>query len=57
MPESTAQPQAQPTPQPRAPQPNRILATPATVAQCRADYAAAADVRQRLDEQLRGGTR
>lgn len=53
MPDSTQQPQGQPTPT-RTPQPNRILATPATVAQCRADYAAAADVRQRLHAQLRG---
>jgi hypothetical protein len=30
------------------PQPNRILAEPATVDQCKADYQAAADVRGRL---------
>ncbi|MFE2353451.1 hypothetical protein [Streptomyces parvulus] len=30
------------------PQPNRILAEPATPAACRQDYAAGADIRQRL---------
>ncbi|MFI1472057.1 hypothetical protein [Streptomyces wuyuanensis] len=32
------------------PQPNRILAEPATVQRCAADYEAAADVRARLDQ-------
>ena len=35
----------------RTPQPNRILAEPATVEACRADYDAAADIRQTLAEQ------
>ncbi len=43
----------QPTPT-QPPQPNRILAQPATIAACRADYTAAQDVRDRLDDQLRG---
>lgn len=51
MPDSTQQPQAQPTPTSRAPQPNRIIAEPATVQACAADYAAAADVRQTLAAQ------
>lgn len=54
MPDSTQQPQHQPTPHTRTPQPNRILAQPATVAACQADYANAADIRQRLHDQLRG---
>lgn len=33
------------------PRPNSILDEPATVAACAADYAAAADVRARLDQQ------
>jgi hypothetical protein len=41
----------QPTPRAVAPQPNRILAEPATPAACRADYAQAADVRQTLAAQ------
>jgi hypothetical protein len=44
-----AQPQ-EPTPT-LAPQPNRILAEPATVAACNRDYAQAADVRQTLAAQ------
>lgn len=47
----TDQPQGQPTPGALTPQPNRILAQPVTVAQCRADYEAAADVRQTLAAQ------
>jgi hypothetical protein len=53
------QPTAQPTPrQPepdRTPRPNQILAEPATVQACQQDYADSADVRERLDEQIRGG--
>jgi hypothetical protein len=33
------------------PQPNRILAEPATVQACRADYEAAANIRQTIAEQ------
>lgn len=54
MTEPTSQCPAQPTPA-QPPQPNRILATPATVAACQQDYADAQDVRDRLDDQLRGG--
>lgn len=43
--------QTPPTPAPLAPQPNRIIAEPATVQACAADYQAAADVRARLDQQ------
>lgn len=32
----------------RTPQPNRVLAEPATVEACRSDYDAGADVRARL---------
>ncbi|WP_159391131.1 hypothetical protein [Streptomyces viridochromogenes] len=35
-------------PSPAQPQPNQILAQPATVETCRADYDAGADVRSRL---------
>lgn len=35
----------------RTPQPNRILAEPATVENCRTDYNAGADVRQTLAAQ------
>jgi hypothetical protein len=45
------QPQAEHTPAPLAPQPNRILAEPATVQACAADYEAGADVRQTLAAQ------
>jgi hypothetical protein len=38
----------------RTPRPNPILAEPATIDACRADYAAAPDVRSRLDAQIRG---
>ncbi|MFF3511553.1 hypothetical protein [Streptomyces sp. NPDC002573] len=51
MPERTDQPQAQPTPASPALQPSRILAEPATVDTCRADYLAGADVRQTLAAQ------
>ncbi|HEY9369304.1 hypothetical protein [Streptomyces sp.] len=34
-----------------APRPSRVATEPATVAACRADYEAAADVRARLDQQ------
>ncbi|WP_159027525.1 hypothetical protein [Streptomyces sp. NRRL S-1896] len=44
-----AQPQP-PTP-PLTPQPNRILAEPATIDACARDYAQAADVRQALAAQ------
>ena len=36
----------------RTPQPNRILAEPATVAACRADYQVGAPVRQAMSQQL-----
>lgn len=45
----TEQPPDGPTPAP--PQENRILAEPATAAACAADYAGAADVRARMDQQ------
>lgn len=48
MPERTDQPSDQPS---LTPQPNRILAEPATVDTCRADYNAGADVRQTLAAQ------
>lgn len=38
-------------PSPLAPQPNQILAEPATPAACAADYAAAGDVRQTMAQQ------
>lgn len=37
------------------PRPSPILAGPTTVEQCQQDYANAADVRDRLDEQISGG--
>lgn len=43
--------QPQPQPSPAAPQPNRILAEPATVAACRADYQAATTVRDTITRQ------
>jgi hypothetical protein len=49
MQEPNGQPGQQPSP--RAPQPNQILATPATVEQCRSDYEQAADVRQTMAQQ------
>ncbi|MFE2311644.1 hypothetical protein ACFXC8_00335 [Streptomyces sp. NPDC059441] len=49
MQEPNGQPSAQPSP--RAPQPNQILAVPATVALCNSDYNAAADVRQTMAQQ------
>jgi hypothetical protein len=50
VPNPTAQPQREPSPT-LAPQPNAILAEPATVAACTRDYQAAADVRQTLATQ------
>jgi hypothetical protein len=47
----TDQPAAQPTPASLAPQPNQILAQPATVQACQQDYAQAADVRQVMAQQ------
>lgn len=38
-------------PTPRAPRPNQILAEPATIDACRADYQAGADVRQTIARQ------
>lgn len=38
-------------PTPGTPRPNRILAEPATVDACRADYKAGADVRQTIARQ------
>ncbi|WP_158073023.1 hypothetical protein [Streptomyces kebangsaanensis] len=38
-------------PSPAQPQPNQILAQPATVQACQQDYAAGADVRQTMDKQ------
>jgi hypothetical protein len=37
-----------------APRPNPILAEPATPEACQADYAAASDVRARMDQQTHG---
>lgn len=54
MPERTDQAPDQPS---LTPQPNRILAQPATVQACTADYAAAADVRQTLAAQERKARR
>jgi hypothetical protein len=45
----TDQPDPQPTPAP--PQPNQILAEPATVAACQQDYANGADVREVMAQQ------
>jgi hypothetical protein len=49
--ERNGQRQDQPTPGAVAPQPNRILAEPATPALCQQDYADSADVRQTLAAQ------
>lgn len=46
----TDQPAQQPSPA-LTPQPNRILAEPATLAACARDYAAGADVRQTMAQQ------
>jgi hypothetical protein len=54
MPQPTQQPPDQPT---RTPQPNRILAEPATVQACTRDYADAADVRQTMAQQQARGKR
>jgi hypothetical protein len=35
-----------------APQPNRIIAEPATVQSCRSDYEQGADVRRVMDQQI-----
>lgn len=51
MPERTDQPQGQPTPASLAPQPNRIVAEPATVQACQQDYAQAAAVRDVMAQQ------
>jgi hypothetical protein len=51
MAERTDQPLPQPSPAPLTPQPSRVLAGPATVQACAADYASAADVRRRMDQQ------
>ena len=48
MPERNGQPADQPT---LTPQPNRVLAEPATVQACARDYQAAADVRQTIAAQ------
>jgi hypothetical protein len=48
----TDQPPEQPS---LAPRPSQILAEPATVQACQADYAAAGDVRARMDQQTNGG--
>lgn len=50
MPQSTSTPQPEPTPT-LTPQPNRIMAEPATVELAQQDYAQAADVRQTLAAQ------
>lgn len=55
MQEVNAQPATEPTPASLAPQPSPLFTEPATVAACQADYAAADDVRERLDEQIRNG--
>jgi hypothetical protein len=46
--------QQPPTPSTLAPQPNRILAEPATVELAQQDYAQAADIRDRLGWQDQG---
>ena len=51
MPERIGQPAGQPTPASLTPQPNPILAVPATVQNCRADYEDAADVRAVMAQQ------
>lgn len=51
MQEVNAQPATEPTPAHLAPQANQILAEPATVENCRADFEQAADVRQTLAAQ------
>ncbi|MEU2062884.1 hypothetical protein [Streptomyces sp. NPDC013455] len=47
--ERTDQPNPQPSP--AQPQPNQILAQPATVQACAEDYVAGADVRQAMNRQ------
>lgn len=51
MPERIGQPADQPTPASLTPQPNQILAVPATVEACRADYDDASDVRAVMAQQ------
>ncbi|WP_199837565.1 hypothetical protein [Streptomyces caniscabiei] len=48
---ATDQPTPEPSPAP--PRENPIYRQPATVAACRADYEAAADVRRVLDQQIK----
>ncbi|WP_164662366.1 hypothetical protein [Streptomyces sp. S1D4-20] len=48
--EPTSQADQQPSPA-LTPQPNQILAVPATVENCRTDYQASADVRQTMAQQ------
>jgi hypothetical protein len=50
MQEPTSQPSTQPSPA-LTPQPNQILAVPATVENCRSDYEQAADVRETMAQQ------
>lgn len=50
MQEPTSQADQQPSPA-LTPQPNQILAVPATVENCRTDYQASADVRQTMAQQ------
>jgi hypothetical protein len=50
---ATDQPTTQPTPAP--PRPNPIFRQPATVESCRQDYEAGADIRRRLDNQIKAG--
>lgn len=45
----------QPTPASLTPQPSPIFNGPATVDACQREYAAAEDIRERLDEQIRNG--
>ncbi|MEU1445484.1 hypothetical protein [Streptomyces mirabilis] len=49
MQEPNGQPDQQPS---RTPQPNQILAVPATIENCRTDWEAAADVRQTMAQQV-----
>lgn len=52
--ERTDQPTPQPTPEPdRTPHESPIYRQPATVATCRQDYEASADVRLRFDNQIK----
>jgi hypothetical protein len=40
-----------------APRPNPILAEPATAEACARDYQAAVDIRDRINNEIRGGAR